>query len=64
MVDTSHLWTVEDTQGLKTLSIMDGSYAMPISNKNYLRLYGHPFSPFAEKFRLVLAAKNLPYQEV
>jgi len=61
MVDTTQPWTVEDTQSLKTLSILDGTYPMPLSNKKHLRLYGHPFSPFAEKVRLVLASKKLPY---
>jgi len=43
---------------------MDGTFDMPISNKNYLRLYGHILCPFVEKVRLVLAAKKLPYQDV
>jgi len=64
MVDKAHPWTFEDTQSLKKLNIMDGTFAMPISNKNRLRLYGHVLCPFVEKVRLVLAAKKLPYQDV
>ena len=64
MVDKAHPWSVEDTQSLKTLSVMDGTFNMPISNKKHLRLYGHLLCPYVEKVRLVLAAKQLPYQDV
>lgn len=57
MIDPTHPWSVEDTQSLKTLAIMDGTFKMPISNKNHLRLYGHLLCPYVEKVRLVLAAK-------
>ena len=43
---------------------MDGTFNMPISNKKHLRLYGHLLCPYVEKVRLVLAAKQLPYQDV
>ena len=35
---------------------------MPETNKKYFRLYGHYMCPFVERARLVLAAKNIPYQ--
>ena len=44
--------------------ILNGKYKMPISNQNYIRLYGHILCPFVEKVRLVLAAKKIEYQDV
>ena len=36
---------------------------MPETNRTYLRLYGHYMCPFVERVRLVLAARNIPYQD-
>merc|ERR1712224_297765 len=36
---------------------------MPEGNGTYIRLYGHYMCPFVERVRLVLAARNIPYQD-
>ena len=43
---------------------MNGTYNRPPHNRNHLRLFGHHLCPFVERARLVLAAKNLAYQNV
>ena len=44
--------------------MLDKTYAvMPETNQSHLRLYGHYMCPFVERVRLVLAAKNIPYQD-
>ena len=41
---------------------MDNSTPKPDTNKNYIRLYGHPLCPFVERVALLLAAKNIEFQ--
>ena len=40
------------------------SQEKPETNKSFLRLYSHNMCPFAERARLALAAKQIPFQEV
>ena len=51
------------TQSLAQIAVLDKyDSVMPDLNKNYIRLYGNYMCPFVEKARLVLHAKNIPYQ--
>ena len=51
-------------QSKQRIYVLDKSYAiMPDVNKNYIRFYGHYMCPFVEKVRLVLYAKNIPFQD-
>jgi glutathione S-transferase len=55
---------LEDSQSLETLYILDGETAKPRTNKNYIRLYGHPLCPFVERARIAFKAKEIPHQFV
>jgi glutathione S-transferase len=43
---------------------MDENAAKPPLNKNYIRLYAHHNCPYCEKVRIVLAAKNIKYENI
>jgi glutathione S-transferase len=36
---------------------------MPKVNKNQIRLYGHYMCPYVERIRMILAYRNIPYQD-
>ena len=55
---------MDPSQTLETLYILDGKHLRPHFNLNHMRLYGHHLCPFVERVRLVMAAKNLSYQDV
>jgi len=44
--------------------LKSGSECPPFSDKTKLRLYGMHFCPYVQRAKLVLAAKNIPYEEI
>jgi glutathione S-transferase len=58
------LTPLEDSQGLKNLYILDADTGKPRTNKNHLRIYGHPLCPFVERAKLAFKAKGVQYQFV
>lgn len=56
------LTPLKDSQNLKTLYILNGHTAKPRTNKNYIRLYGHPLCPFVERALLAFRAKQVKHQ--
>ena len=52
----------DNTQDQTTLYLTADIQEKPVTNKNFLRLYGHHLCPFVEKARLALAAKGIQYQ--
>jgi len=52
-----------DHQTLKRIEVFDKTFSKPPINRNHIRLYGHYLCPFVEITRLVLAFKQIPYQD-
>ena len=52
---------MSETQDLTTLKYYEGDLPKPETNKNYFRLYNSNLCPFAERARLALAAKKIPF---
>ena len=51
-----------DSQSLKKLYVLDGFTAKPLTNRNHVRIYGHPLCPFVERALLAFKAKEISYQ--
>ena len=56
------LTPLADSQSFKKLYVLNGFTAKPLTNKNHVRIYGHPLCPFVERALLAFEAKEIPYQ--